>query len=74
MELKLAEAQIEAILFTMGEVVELGGWLKLLNMMRKPPKIIHSMMDKYEDESRGIQIIELNGAYQLELRLHYMKP
>ncbi|CUH92630.1 SMC-Scp complex subunit ScpB [Herbinix luporum] len=66
MELKLAEAQIEAILFTMGEAVELGRLAKAIEHDEETTKkIIHSMMDKYEDESRGIQIIELNGAYQL---------
>ncbi len=66
MELKQIEAQVEAILFTMGEAVELeriaGALDHDVDTMRK---IIMNMMDQYELEERGIHIIELNGAYQL---------
>lgn len=66
MELLQLEAQVEAILFTMGEAVELeriaGALDQDADTMRK---IIQNMMDKYETEDRGIHIIELNGAYQL---------
>ena len=66
MELKRIEAQVEAILFTMGEAVELDRIAAALNQdedtMRK---LIHNMMDRYEGEERGIQIIELDGAFQL---------
>ena len=66
MELKLLEAQVEAILFTMGEAVELERIAGALDQdedtMRK---IIRNMMDHYEFEERGIHIIELDGAFQL---------
>ncbi len=66
MELKRIEAQVEAILFTMGEAVELDRIAAALDQdedtMRK---LIHNMMDRYEGEERGIQIIELDGAFQL---------
>lgn len=66
MELKLIKAQVEAILFTMGEAVELeriaGALDQDAETMRK---ILLSMMDDYETDERGIQIIELDGAYQL---------
>lgn len=66
MELKLVEAQIEAILFTMGEAVELSRISAAIDHDDETTrKIIHNMMDKYEDDSRGIHIIELDGAYQL---------
>jgi segregation and condensation protein B len=66
MELKQVEAQIEAILFTMGEAVELERIAAALehdvNTMRR---IIVNMMDQYEAEERGFHMIELDGAYQL---------
>lgn len=66
MELKLIEAQIEAILFTMGEAVELDRIAGAIDHDEETTrKLIHNMMDKYEQEDRGIQIIELDGAFQL---------
>ncbi len=66
MELKLIEAQIEAILFTMGEAVELERIAGALDHDEDTiRKIIHNMMDQYENEERGIHIIELDGAFQL---------
>ncbi len=66
MEIKLVEAQIEAILFTMGEAVELERLAAALDHDEDTiRKILHSMMDRYEGEERGIHIIELDGAFQL---------
>lgn len=66
MELKLIEAQIEAILFTMGEAVELERIAGAVDHDEETTrKIIHNMMDQYENEERGIHIIELDGAFQL---------
>lgn len=66
MELKVMEAQIEAILFTMGEAVELDRIAGALDHDEDTiRKIIHNMMDRYESEEYGIYIIELDGAYQL---------
>lgn len=66
MELNIVEAQIEAILFTMGEAVELDRLaLAIEHDEDTTRKIIYNMMDKYDNESRGINIIELEGAYQL---------
>jgi len=65
-DLKLAEARIEAILFTMGEAVELERLAQAIDHDEETTrKIIRNMMDKYDDVSRGIQIIELDGSYQL---------
>src|SRR5690606_12325999 len=50
----------------MGEAVEIDRLpLAIEHDEDTTRKIIHNMMDKYEDESRGLQIIELDGAYQL---------
>ena len=60
------EAQIEAILFAMGESVEITKIAKALEL--KPgevKKIVKSMQEKMNDSSRGTKIIELDGAYQM---------
>ncbi len=60
------EAIIEAILFTMGESVPLEKLANVLELEQDETEcIIHQMMQRYEQENRGIQIIELNGAYQM---------
>lgn len=66
MEVKRIESIIEAILFTMGDSVEL---IHIANAIehdvQTTRKIIRNMMDRYEEENRGIRIIELDGAYQM---------
>lgn len=60
------EAVIEAILFTMGESVELEKIAAAVELDKKEvKKIIGQMMERYKKEGRGIQIIELEGAYQM---------
>lgn len=60
------EAIIEAVLFTMGESVPLEKLASLLGLGSEETKfIIQQMMLRYEKEDRGIQIIELDGAYQM---------
>lgn len=66
MENKNYEAIIEAILFTMGESVELEKIADAIELDKKQTKkIIEKMMKYYEDPSIGLQIIELDGAYQM---------
>lgn len=66
MEIKKTEAIIEAILFTMGEAVELERIAAAIGHDEDTTrKIIRNMMDDYEQEERGIQIIELDGAFQM---------
>ncbi len=66
MEIKKLEAAIEAILFTMGEAVELERIAAAVEHdVDTTRKIIRNMMDRYEGENRGIQIIELDGAFQM---------
>ena len=60
------EAIIEAILFTMGESVELEKIADAIELDKKETqKIIEQMMEHYKDDSIGLQIIELDGAYQM---------
>lgn len=66
MEIKQLEAQIEAILFTMGEAVELERIAAAVEHDEDTVrKVIRNMMDQYEDEGRGIQVIELDGSFQM---------
>ena len=66
MEIKQVEAEIEAILFTIGETVELSRIAAAIEHDEDTTrKIIYNMMDKYKEEDRGIYIIELDGAFQL---------
>lgn len=60
------EAAIEAILFTMGESVELGKIAAALDLDPKiTKKYIQNLMERYATEEHGIQIIELDGSYQM---------
>ena len=66
------EAAIEAILFTMGESVEAEKIaVAIEHDVDTTVKIIHNMMDKYENEDRGIKIIELEGSFQLCTKEEY---
>lgn len=66
MEIKKIEGIIEAILFTMGESVELEKIAMAIEHDEETTrKIIHQMMDKYERADRGIRIIELEDSFQL---------
>ena len=66
MEEKNYHAIIEAILFTMGESVELSRIAEAIELdKRETKKILKEMMARYEGSSTGVQIMELDGAYQM---------
>lgn len=66
MEIKQLEAVIEAILFTMGEAVEVERLAAAVEHDEDTVRrIIRNMMDRYDDEGSGIQIIELDNAFQM---------
>jgi len=66
MEIKRLESIIEAILFTMGDSVEIEKIAAAIEHdVPTTRKIIHNMMDKYEQEDRGIRIIELENSFQM---------
>ena len=66
MEIEKLQSAIEAILFTMGDSVELEKLASAIGHDEETTrKLIHNMMDKYEAADRGIRIIELDHAYQL---------
>ncbi len=57
---------IEAILFTMGDSVELDRMAAALEMNKNELKnIIDEMSAEYIDQNRGMRIIEIDGAYQM---------
>ena len=65
-EINRLESAIEAILFTMGDSVELGKIASSIEHDEETTrKIVHQMMDKYQAEDRGIQIVELEDSFQL---------
>ena len=66
MEEKNYEAIIEAILFTMGESVELSRIAAALELPEKDTReILEHMMKKYASEDHGIQILELEDSFQM---------
>ena len=66
MEEKNYKAIIEAILFTMGESVELEKIADAIELDKKTTKkLINEMMQEWNDEGRGVAIMELDGAYQM---------
>lgn len=66
MEIKKMESIIEAILFTMGDSVEVGRIAKVLEQdTNTTRKVIRNMMLRYEEEDRGIRILELEDSYQM---------
>lgn len=66
------EAVIEAVLFTMGESVEISKLaLAIEQDVITTGKIVRNMMDKYNNEDRGIKIIELEDSFQMCTKADY---
>lgn len=66
MEISRLEGIIEAILFTMGDSVEISKIASAIGHDEETTrKVIHNMMDKYETDDRGIHIIELEDSFQM---------
>lgn len=63
---KKVMAIIEAVLFAMGDSVELQKLVHVLELSEKEIRaVIANMNDKYEKEDRGIYIAELENSFQL---------
>ena len=72
MEIKKLEAAIEAVLFTMGESVELTQIASAIQQDKETTrKLLNNMMDRYQEENRGIQIIELENSFQMCTKKKY---
>lgn len=70
--MKRIEAAIEAILFSAGESVEVGRIAKAIGHdVATTEKMIRNMMLKYQEEDRGIKIIELEHAFQMCTKQEY---
>lgn len=66
MNRKKYEAAMEAILFTMGESVEVGKLAAALEITTDDVyRLARDMMQRYEEEDRGIRLIELEDSLQL---------
>ena len=66
------ENAIEAILLTMGESVEVSKNANAIGHdVETTKKLVHRLMDRYDDECRGIQIIELDNSFQMCSRKDY---
>jgi len=66
MEMNQKAGVIEAILFTMGDSVEIDRLAEVIEEDVKTTKsIIEDMKKKYESEDRGISLIELEDSVQL---------
>ena len=65
-KIEKVEAIIEAILFTMGNSVSIHSIASAIGHDEETTKkIIYNMMDRYHQDNRGIQIIEIDNAFQL---------
>ena len=65
-EISRLEGIIEAVLFTMGESVELEKLASAIGHDEATTrKIVHRLMDRCEAENRGVRIIELENAFQM---------
>lgn len=63
---------IEAILFAAGREVKLNELMSALELSQdEVVELIESMKLQYENESKGIQIINVDGAYQLCTKKEY---
>lgn len=66
------KAAIEAVLFAMGDSLELSKIAKAIGHDTETTrKVLQSMMDDYRKEDRGIRIIELENAYQMCTKQEY---
>lgn len=71
-EITRIEAAIEAVLFAMGEAVSIEQLAAALDHDTDTiRKIIHHLMDRYDETDRGIRIVELEGAVQLCTKNEY---
>lgn len=65
-ELNHLESVVEAILFTMGDAVEVSRIAEAVGHDEDTVrKVIRNMCDKYAEDDHGIQIIELDGSFQM---------
>ena len=65
-DLSALKAAAEAVLFTMGDSVDLATLAQVLNLKQEDAQtVIDQLAEEYEEEGRGIRIIRLEDRYQL---------
>ena len=68
------QAAIEAILFSVGDAISEKELAKVLEIDEKTlGKIMTDMIDKYEDDARGIRIVKLEDSYQFSTKPDYFE-
>ena len=61
-----AEAAIVALLVTMGEAISAEAIGAVIGHDKATViRLVHHLMDRYQNEKRGIRIIELDGSFQM---------
>lgn len=71
-EMEEWEAVLEAVLFTMGNSVELRQLAAAIDQDEKTARlVVERLMGRYEQEKRGIQIIGLENSYQMCTRAEF---
>lgn len=72
MEREKIEATIEAVLFAMGDAVEIEKLSVAIGHDKETTRrIVHQMMDEYNRREGGMEIIELEDSFQLTTRREY---
>jgi len=66
------EAVVEAVLFTMGQSVEVRQLAAAIGQNEKTARqVAEQLRQRYDREKRGLQIIELEKSYQMCTRVEY---
>lgn len=66
------EAIVEAVLFTMGNSVPVEQLAAAIDQSEEVAKrVVRNLQRRYQQENRGMQIIELENAYQMGTRAKY---
>lgn len=69
MDKREIESIIEALMFIWGDPLSIDDICEVIGLNKKEIKlIIQEMIDKYNYDRRGIQILEINNSYQLSTR------
>ncbi len=72
MELEKIEATIEAVLFAMGDAVNVEKIAVAIGHDKETArKLVHQMMDRYNSRNGGMEIIEMEDSFQLATRREY---
>ncbi len=66
------KAALEAVLFAMGESVELAKLAQAVGCSEESTRnILEEMKEEFDSEDRGIRLLELNGSYQFCTKKEY---